>query len=137
MKECINMKLLNVKKSKNMEEKVGNIVSDETMNKSAKMKALFDLGLEVKYISSLLGVRYNFVYNVISNYILINGLEVDTTKTDSKKDLVKRMISEGKEVKEICVELKCNMNYVYKIRKEILDSVEEEITKEEIAVGKE
>lgn len=121
------MKLLNVKRVKNLDEKVSTIMNDATMNKSTKMKELFGLGLEVKYISTLMDVRYNFVYNVISNHILVNGLEVDTTKTDSKKDQVKKMLSEGKEVKEICIELKCNMNYVYKIRKELLDSVNDEV----------
>lgn len=112
------MKKLNVKKVKDHDGKVAAVLADESMNKSAKMKALFELGLEVKMISTMMEVRYNFVYNVISNYVLINGIEVDSTKEGSKKDTVLEMLDAGKTVKEICVELKCNMNYVYKIKKD-------------------
>lgn len=116
------MKKLNVKKIKDLDNKVNMIIENVEMNKSTKMKELFDLGLEVQLISKLLDVRYNFVYNVISNYILINGIEVDSTKQGSKKDKVLELLNNNCSVKEICIELKCNMNYVYKIRKEFNES---------------
>lgn len=111
------MKKLDVKTVKGLAGRVAKIVADETMNKSNKMKALFDLGLDVKEISKQLDVRYNFVYNVISNYVLINGIEVDNARQGSKKDKVLELLDDGRSVKEICVELQCNMNYVYKIKK--------------------
>ena len=40
------------------------VLLEENVTKSHKMKRLFDLGLEVSYIAMLLDVRYNFVYNV-------------------------------------------------------------------------
>ena len=42
------------------------IVNGEA-TKSAKMKALYNEGCEISEIAKLMGVRYNFVYNVISN----------------------------------------------------------------------
>lgn len=120
------MKKMLTKKVSKVEEKAQAIVANESMNKSAKMKELFDLGLEVKAISVMLGVRYNFVYNVISNYVLINGIEVDNSSKGSKKEKVIELLKLGKSVKEICVELQCNMNYVYKIKKSLTDSAKQE-----------
>lgn len=120
------MKLENVKVTKKTEEKVTTIVSNETLSKSQKMKDMFDLGLEVKEIAQIMNVRYNFVYNVISNYVIVNSLNVETVKTESKKDKVVELFKQGKSNKEIAIELKTNYNYVYKITKELKDSKSEE-----------
>ena len=117
------MKLLNVSNVKGLEKKVDAIVSNKALSKSQKMKDLFQLGLEIKDIAEALGVRYNFVYNVISNYIIIESLEVETTKQTSKKDLVRDLYNQGKTNKEISIELKTNYNYVYKLVKEIKDEI--------------
>jgi DNA invertase Pin-like site-specific DNA recombinase len=118
------MKLENVKKVKNLETKVEEIVKNETTSKSQKMKELFKLGLEVKEISKIMGVRYNFVYNVISNLIIVEGLKVEKVKRESKKDKVKELFLQGKTVKEIAIELKTNYNYIYKIVKELKSEME-------------
>ena len=78
------------------------------------MKDLFDLGLEVKEIAKVMDVRYNFVYNVISNMVIINGIQVENVKVNTKKDQVFALFDTGKSVKEVAVELKTNLNYVYK-----------------------
>ena len=124
------MKKMLTKKVSRVEERAQVIVNDQVLNKSAKMKALFDLGLEVKAISVMLGVRYNFVYNVISNYVLINGIEVDNSSRGSKKEKVIELLEAGKSVKEICVELQCNMNYVYKIKKGLADGAGQDVASE-------
>ena len=111
------MKKLNVEKVMGAKA-VDKVVRDEALSKSAKVKALFDGGLEVKEIATALGIRYNFAYNVISNYIIVNEIEVETQRKASKKDAVWAMLDEGKTAKEIAVELKTNYNYVYKLRKE-------------------
>jgi hypothetical protein len=82
-------------------------------SKSGKMKMLFDLGLEVKEIAVLMKVRYNFVYNVVSNYCIMNGLNVETTQKESKKDAILEMHKKGATNKAIAIELKCNANYVF------------------------
>lgn len=85
-------------------------------SKSAKIKALFDLGLEVKEIASMLEIRYNFAYNVISNYINTSEQEIKVIKKDnstSKKQLIIEMHKQNKSNKEISIELKTNYNYVF------------------------
>jgi len=87
-------------------------------SKSAKIKGLFDLGLEVKTISELMGVRYQFAYNVVSNYVNVNGIEVVTEVKASKKGEVIALYLEGNTNITISKLLKTNYNYVYKIIKE-------------------
>lgn len=104
--------------AKVLDKKVAEVMDNDKSSKSAKMKALFNLGLEVKEIADMMGVRYNFVYNVVSNMVIVDGVEVETSKKASKKDAVWGMLDEGKTVKEIAVELKTNYNYIYKLKKE-------------------
>jgi len=96
---------------------VTKLVKDESMSKSAKMKALFEVGYSIKEISTMLDVRYNFVYNVVSNHITVNGVEVETTKRAGKKEAIIELFNQGKTNKEISAELKSNYNYVYNVVK--------------------
>lgn len=123
------MKLENVKTVKNLEKKVEEILKNEATSKSQKMKDLFALGLEIKEIADKMNVRYNFVYNVISNQVIVEGLEVTTTKKESKKDKVKELFEQNKTVKEIAIDLKTNYNYIYKIVKELKAEAEAEKAK--------
>jgi len=116
------MKIKNVKTVKNLKAEVKKIVElDES--KSKKIKALFELGVEVKEIAKQLDIRYNFAYNVISNYILADGIEVVKEVRANKKDAVRKLYRENKKAKEIAVELKTNLNYVYKLIKEIKEEL--------------
>lgn len=117
------MKLNNITLSKDSANEAQAIVSNEGLSKSQKMKDLFQLGYEVKEIASLLNVRYNFVYNVISNQVITEGLEVESVKRESKKDVVIDLFKQGKSNKEIAITLKTNYNYIYKIVKEYKDSL--------------
>lgn len=102
---------LNVKKGTKAQVKK---VLEMEVSKSEKMRQLFHLGLEVKEIAELVGTRYNFAYNVISNYIMTTeGLDVVREKKASKKDAIIKMYKEGKSNKEIAIELKTNYNYVF------------------------
>jgi transposase len=112
------MKKMMDKEVKNLTKKLEDIVAKEGLSKSQKMKDMFDLGAEIKDIATRLNVRYNFVYNVISNYCIVNGLETSTEKKESKKDKVWELFDQGKTVKEVAVELKTNYQYVYKLHKE-------------------
>lgn len=126
------MKLENVKEisKKVMDSKVKAIVSNESTSKSAKMRELFNLGLDVKEIANIMNVRYNFVYNVVSNLVIVEGLSVVSNKKESKKDKVIELFNQGKSNKEIAIELKTNYNYVYKIVKEYKDSNKELVVAE-------
>lgn len=87
--------------------------------KSAKMKALYNGGIEIGEIAKLLGVRYNFVYNVISNDAMKKGEQVRVTRKNGsvKAEIIKK-IDEGKSNKEISQELGVLYNYVFKVRKD-------------------
>ena len=91
-------------------------------NAASKSKAMIELyngGLEIKEIAIAMNVRYNFVYNVISNHCRMNDIELRTNKTSesSKKVLIEKLLREGKSNTEIAKELKTNYNYVYRIAK--------------------
>ncbi len=115
--------MLKLKVSKGKElskEGIQSILSNEGLSKSAKMLELFIGGIDVKSISLLLDVRYNFVYNVVSNYMRKEGIEdkIIKDKRVGIKDEIFKMIAEGKNNVEISRELKCNYNMVWKYRKE-------------------
>lgn len=109
------MKKLNVVELKKVDVK--KIVEDNEISKSGKIRMLFDGGLEIKEIGILLGIRYNFVYNVVSNYVNVNSIKVVKEDKVSKKDLIIEMYKNGKSNKEISIELKSNYNYVFNVIK--------------------
>ena len=92
-------------------------------SKSSKMKELYNGGMEIKEIAEVLGVKYNFVYNVISNECRINGIELRTNKNrGGKKEAIIALYKEGKSNAEISKELKTNYQYVYKVVKEAMSA---------------
>ena len=93
----------------------------KVINKSQKMIQMYNEGLEIKEISTKMNVRYNFVYNVISNYCRMNDVELRTNKDnkDSKKSKIIELLQKGLTKTEVSKELKCNYNYVFKIEKEM------------------
>ena len=89
-------------------------------SKGACIRTLFAGGLEVKEISAITGIRYNHVYNVVKNEVLVHGLEVETSdrsNENSKKNQILVMLAQGKTVTEISKELKCMYNYVWQVAK--------------------
>lgn len=109
-----------------LNNEITTILNDETLSKSKKMIALYELNLEIKEIANLLNVRYNFAYNVISNYTNVNGLTLRTKKReDSKKQLIVDLFKQGKSNREISQITQTNYNYVYKITSEYKKSVNE------------
>lgn len=104
-------------------EQISKVVADiqeKKCSKGAGIRELFAGGLEVKEISALTGIRYNHVYNVVKNEIIVNDLEVETSgrnNENSKKAQIVRMLEEGKTINEISKELKCLYNYVWQVAK--------------------
>lgn len=89
-------------------------------SKGACIRTLFAGGLEVKEISAITGIRYNHVYNVVKNEVLVHGLEVETSDRSnehSKKNQILALLEQGKTVTEISKELKCMYNYVWQVAK--------------------
>lgn len=100
-------------------------VNNKVISKSEGMRILYDMNgeLELKEIAELLGVRYQFVYNAVSNYCRIEGKEIRTGERGkgngvSKKDMIIDLLKQGKSKTEISAELKCYYNYVYNVEKE-------------------
>lgn len=105
-----------------MENKEIQKIINDASSKSKAMIALYNSGLEIKQIANIMQVRYNFVYNVISNHCRINNIELRTNKnnTNSKKAQIEELFKAGKSNVEIASILKTNYNYVYKITKNLL-----------------
>jgi hypothetical protein len=101
------------------QETIVKILNEEGLSKSKKMIALFDLGLATKEIAELLTehfgkvVRYNFVYNVLSNYCAVNGIAIEQAVRASRKEAIIELFMLGKSNKEIGIELKTNFTYVF------------------------
>jgi transposase-like protein len=111
------MKKADIKRILNMESAAAQKILTSEGSKSSKMKALFDAGAGIKDIAAAMQVRYNFVYNVISNYVNMNGIAVEKNKKEGKKDQILEMYLAGKTNKEISIELKTNYNYVFNVIK--------------------
>ena len=103
------------------QNEIQKIISNAT-SKSKAMIELYNGGLEIKEIANAMQVRYNFVYNVISNHCRMNEIELRTNKTNenSKKVMIEKLFKEGKTNIEISKELKTNYNYVYKVTKALI-----------------
>ena len=106
---------------KAIKEIVAKIESKE-ISKGAGIRELFAGGLAVKEIAEVTGIRYNHVYNVVKNEVLVKGLQDEIEKTgrsseNNKKNQIIAMLEEGKSITEISRELKCLYNYVWQIAK--------------------
>lgn len=119
--------------TKELEKRVEAIMKADGMSKSARMKELFKLGLEVKDIASMLNVRYNFVYNVVSNMVIVDGIKVEESHKESKKDKAWELFDAGKTVKEVAVEMKTSYNYIHKLHTEWKAAAVAEVEKMEEA----
>lgn len=124
------MRILNAKTTKSLPKEI-NKIKELEVSKSQKMKELFELGLEIKEVASLMGTRYQFAYNVISNWVNMNGIEVMEEERVSKKGEIIKQYLDGKSNKEISIDQKVNYNYVFKVLKEY--KMEHQIVKEEVA----
>ena len=106
------------------QNEIQTIINNAT-SKSKAMIELYNGGLEIKQIAQAMDVRYNFVYNVISNHCRMNDIELRTNKgnENSKKVMIEKLFKEGKTNVEISKELKTNYNYVYKITKQLIQEM--------------
>lgn len=106
-------------------ETINQILNDTSLSKSKRFIKLYNDGMEIKEIASLCNVRYNFVYNVISNHCRMNDVELRTNQINgsSKKVMIEELFKQGKSNTEIAKELKTNYNYVYKITKQLIQEM--------------
>lgn len=95
-------------------------INTKAISKGAGIRELFAGGMEVKEIATVTGIRYNHVYNVVKNEVLVHDLEVEKTgrnNENSKKSQIVKLLEEGKSINEISKELKCLYNYVWQVAK--------------------
>lgn len=94
---------LNVVKNEDLGKKLVKDFKNGKVNKSDSIRGLFDLGYEVKEISSELNIIYNMCFNVINKYMLKSGLEdkiVREKKKNFSDELIEFMNGEGKDMKK-------------------------------------
>ena len=103
-------------------EEAAEIVATVGMSKSARIKELWDGGLGIKEISSAMGIIYNHSYNVIQNYILVNGIEVTRAAraTGAKRMDIEAVLLEGKTNMEAAAQFKVAYNRVWKIKNDMI-----------------
>ena len=95
-------------------------INAKTVSKGAGIRELFAGGMEVKEIAAATGIRYNHVYNVVKNEVLVHDLKVEMSgrsSENSKKAQIVKLLEEGKSITEISKELKCLYNYVWQVAK--------------------
>lgn len=92
-------------------------IVEQDISKSQRMIQLYNEGMEVKDIANVMGTRYNFVYNVVSNYCRMNDLSMRVVEKENKKATIITLIEAGKSNVEISAETKCCYNYVFGVRK--------------------
>ena len=104
-------------------DKIAKEIAEGKMSKGAGIRECFAGGMEVKDIATRLGIRYNHVYNVVKNEILVHGLADQVIASErggenSKKAQIVAMLQEGKSITEISAELKCMYNYVWSVARD-------------------
>lgn len=107
------------------QKQIEKVVNSE-LSKSKRFIELFELGVEIKEIANIMNVRYNFVYNVISNYVNINdNIQLVEKEKNSKKNQIIELFEQNKTMKEISIDLKTNYNYVFNVIKKYKEELNE------------
>jgi precorrin-6x reductase len=112
-------------------ENAMSIARDDAMSKSKRIQTLFDGGYEVNEIHKMVGVIYNHAYNVVSNYVIKNGIQVEKSESAGgsggrKAEIVARL-KEGMKIIDIQRELKCDYSQVWKIKNELFPKTDEDV----------
>lgn len=113
----------------NMDERLADVRAQEIvkkmnkgeMSKGAAIREMFAGGWSVKEISAFTQIRYNHVYNVCKNEVLVHGLEVEASERESgntKKARILALLAEGKSITEVSKELQCLYNQVWQVAKD-------------------
>lgn len=97
------------------------VVASHVGTKSGKIKILFENGMDVKEIAAALDIRYNHVYNVLQNHIIVNEIEVvhEGRGTSAKRGEIEAMLRDGYKIIEVAKATKSVYNYVWKISQEL------------------
>jgi hypothetical protein len=84
------------------------------VSKSAQIRRLLDDGKTISEVADIVGVRYNFVYNVASRHM--DKLPTRQQEGKSQSARIREMLDEGKTVTEIKKALGLDYNFVYGVK---------------------
>lgn len=106
---------------KQVKELCGKIEKKE-MSKGAAIREMFAGGMAVKEIATATGIRYNHVYNVVNNEVLVKGLSEEIEKSgrasgNTRKAQILELLEQGKTITEVSRELRCLYNQVWQVAK--------------------
>lgn len=109
------------------DKEIGNIVAG-VESKSEKVRALFMGGLEANEIKDLLGISYNFAFNVISRMGMKMGGFEETGYSVIKKERhgsaekieIMADLQSGMKVVDVCKKWKKDYNVVLRYKNEML-----------------
>lgn len=104
-----------MKKAKIAKTSIKAIVVADDLTKSAKMRRLYDLGLDLADIAKTLKVRYQFVWNVIDIYT--DGAIRQSAPKATKSAEFRKYFDEGKTCAEIAKITNSNNNFVNSVIK--------------------
>lgn len=97
---------------KNQAEQTSDQKEVTKVTKSEQMRQMYNQGLTVGEIAKQLGVRYQFVYGVISK----TG-EIRKQPKESKSDLFRQLYDQGLSIGEIAKQTNSNYTFVYSVIK--------------------
>lgn len=86
-------------------------------NKSDMFREMYDGGMGVAEISRETGCHYSYVYGVIQRLAQKRGEEVRKEHKNSKSDLIRLMVDDGKTAGQIAKELNSNYSFVHSVVK--------------------
>jgi hypothetical protein len=123
------------------EDRVALLAGAVELSKSARIKEMFEGGMDVKEISTVLGIRYNHAYNVIQNHVIVNGIEVEkkTRATSVKRVEIEALLLDGKTNMEVARTMRITYNAVWKVRNDLIKAgaLEEEKPKIKVTITEE
>jgi len=91
------------------------------MSKSAQIRDLYkNTNLTVAQIADMIGVRYQFAYNVISQYCTKTGTEVRKARSTSTSAQIRELVEQGLTPGQIAKQLGINYVFAHQVAKKYL-----------------
>ena len=95
------------------------------MSKSEMFRQMYDAGMSVAKIARETGSHYSYVHGVIQRLCQKRGEEVRKERKESKSDIIRAMVDQGKTVGQIAKELNSNYSFVYSVVKKYKQQLEQ------------
>lgn len=94
------------------------------ISKSEMIRKEFKQGKSISEIAKLHDLRYQFVYNIVSDYCLKNKIDMPRSRQDgeTKAQKIIELFEAGKTTRQIMVELDTYPNYISRVISKYLAS---------------